>query len=719
MATKELSIIVKAVDQFTAQFRAITSGITAGIKGLVGGLGSAFSGLISSITNVKTLIAGAFVGVGVYKAVGAFNDAARALDDIGNASQRLGVGVETLSTLRYMAELNGSNWQELADIVKTTERNLGQFAATGGGRAAEFFKRLNVNLFGADRQLRDINELLPELGAAINALPQAERVAYAERIFGNANALQLGLENFKAYREEAEKLGAVFGPEQVKAGMDYLDALDRIGAAWLGLRVKVVAAVGPFLAEMLNKFASLAAAVGRIIGTFGDVLSRAFGGDSDALGRLARVFVTAQALVTVGVANVGNVLVVSTQYVVQYLLRYLDQEFTQWFGTFAEKLPNLISIAYNRAQISIVQGSGEFLGLPASWIDAEVASYQERIDTLVTEIEMINRDARQTINSNVIGSMFATDTPKLTEAVAALQRSVGAAAGEFGDSLDAMLAFREALRGTAFDAALTGTAINDLTGSVQKASNASGFFDGIRQGIQNIKQQAEDLYNTGIQVAQSLTNSISGQLASAIYSVASGAESLGNAFKAFGRQALQTISQVILRVLVLRAVSGLVDGFLGGGSGQMAGGVPQPGVVSGSEFSLGGVQGIARDGGVIVAGGVRRFMAGGTVQGPNLNLDMVHALLAPGERVFSRDEVRRVGARRLDALGAGADPAEVFGGGGGITINQTINVAGGGGGGGGADARMLEGIRKATYDGLLAALSARPALRQGLRAALA
>jgi hypothetical protein len=304
MAAKELSVIVRAVDQLSSPMNAsaaavarfavtvsqsskkaqgdvvgINSAIARSLEPIIGGLGRVKDALLS--------IQGAFVAVGgaILAGVAAheFNQAAYTLDEIGKAARRLGLSVQDLSSLKYQAELANVPFASLADQISTAQKNLGQFAVTGGGKAADAFRLLNVPVRDSLGNIRSINDLLPEMADRIGHLSDAERVFSATRIFGDSSILQLLELGGSALRKragEAGALGVLFTPEMTRAAEEYKDSITRVSAAWLGLRAVVVQQVAPIITDVLNRFAFALARVPDILRGVGAQISGLVSGDA-------------------------------------------------------------------------------------------------------------------------------------------------------------------------------------------------------------------------------------------------------------------------------------------------------------------------------------------------------------------------------------------------------------------------------------------------------
>lgn len=255
MATKQLSIVVKAIDEMTAPFRAMA----AAVGRYVDAITSPFRKMFNLLTSVRALIVAAAVALASSATIGAFNGTAQSLDEIGKTARRLGMEVETFSSLKFVAEQANVGFEAFAQQISTAEKNLGMFATTGGGKAAKVFKLLKVDVEDTRGNIREMSDLLPELADRINALPSSLQRQYAaSAIFGDSSVLNVlgqGGDALRGRFADAARLGNVFTEQDTRTADEYASALGRVRAAWFGVKVAVVREVAPALTGMINTFA--------------------------------------------------------------------------------------------------------------------------------------------------------------------------------------------------------------------------------------------------------------------------------------------------------------------------------------------------------------------------------------------------------------------------------------------------------------------------------
>jgi hypothetical protein len=213
---------------------------------------------------------------------------AGSVDKIGKAASRLGVGVEQLSALKFAAEQSGVGFDTLTNLLQKGERNIAEFTAEGGGPAKRALAEIGVSLLDSSGHIRNMVDLLPDLARGIGEVgDNARQLQLSEKIFGRGNGEQfvqlireMG-ENFGDLAEKealAQKLGVVFTPEQYETAKKYKEAVEQVGAAWFGIKVKVLDAIGPLLTRWHEDLSKFIASVPEVAGNLVTKIREAFGG---------------------------------------------------------------------------------------------------------------------------------------------------------------------------------------------------------------------------------------------------------------------------------------------------------------------------------------------------------------------------------------------------------------------------------------------------------
>lgn len=229
-----------------------------------------------------------------------------------------------------------------------------------------------------------------------------------------------------------------------------------------------------------------------------------------------------------------------------------------------------------------------------------------------------------------------------------------------------------------------------------RAEREDDFRIGLGFGIEQQIAQFETLGQVGSAVGERIASAFGTDVTNAIIGVVNGTQTLEEAFGNMASSVLQDIARIIIQATIMRAVFGTAENatpfgrLLGLGSGAQSGGF-----VTGS-----GVRRFA------MGGRVPGYAGGGFVPGPNINRDMVPAMLSPGEFVLSRRAARAAGPDTLRAMNRGEAP-------GGVNISINVTVAGGGG----QSAQQAQRTGRTIAEAVLAELQRSPALRSKFREA--
>lgn len=267
---------VKAGGAFVELFTKSTA-LTRGLK-------AASDQLASWAKTSAKIVAG--VGIGAIAAAGATIAGSIAHftshgDDIKKASDRLGIGAETLSALGYAAEQSGSDLAGLETGMRKLQKAV--FDASGGGQeAAETFQTLGLSV-------EELMKMKPEDQwlAVADSLSKVENVternALAMRAFGKTGTelIPLLLGGSRGVRDlmgEAARVGAVVTQEQAEAAEKVGDAFERVWASIKGLFFQLGALLAP-VAKQIEEMSFMIVDVVKAIADWvreSEVLSKVF-----------------------------------------------------------------------------------------------------------------------------------------------------------------------------------------------------------------------------------------------------------------------------------------------------------------------------------------------------------------------------------------------------------------------------------------------------------
>ena len=223
------------------------------------------SGLLSKLgSGLKTVAAGAtalIAGIGASAAtLTVFSRGQASLaDELTNTANAIGVNRESLQAWQIAGERVGLTGDKVTDILRSVTERLGEFAATGGGEAAQVMERLNL-------QIEDFEGLAPDeqmlkFAQAIESLPKAEQVALLEKLGSDASQLQPLLENnaagLQAIKAAAEEEGAIYTDEELDKLLKANDIYNDITLKIQGLTRRIGAELAPVVADATDKVMDL------------------------------------------------------------------------------------------------------------------------------------------------------------------------------------------------------------------------------------------------------------------------------------------------------------------------------------------------------------------------------------------------------------------------------------------------------------------------------
>lgn len=214
------------------------------------------------------------------------------MDQLGEAAEKIGIPVETLSSFEYAARFGGVAFEKL-------EGGLGRLikaqveVSRGSERITEIFDALRVDaidpLTGA---LRPTEDVLLELADVFQKLPEGpEKAALAVEIFGKSGRdlipfLNKGSEGIRKLTDESDAFGATVTSVGARLGGEFNDRLDQLKGAAQGAGQSVAERLLPGLVAVngpLDQFVELLKDPGVQDG-FANIISGAL----TAVGALAR-----------------------------------------------------------------------------------------------------------------------------------------------------------------------------------------------------------------------------------------------------------------------------------------------------------------------------------------------------------------------------------------------------------------------------------------------
>ena len=235
-------ILIRAVDETRSAFDSIRANL--------GKLGEQAS-------TVKSLLAALGVSLSAAGFVAMIKGAIDTADQLYKLSQKIGISVEALSTLKFAAELSDVSLESLQKGVKTLSQNIVE-AATGVGNGAEMFQALGISAKNADGSMVSTETVLLKVANVFaNMEDGAVKSALAVKLFGKSGMdlipmLNQGAAGITQLMAEAERLGIKLSKDTAESAERFNDNLIALKASSSSLGISLARDLLPEFINITN-----------------------------------------------------------------------------------------------------------------------------------------------------------------------------------------------------------------------------------------------------------------------------------------------------------------------------------------------------------------------------------------------------------------------------------------------------------------------------------
>lgn len=245
--------------RFTSRFNgtAIQRG-NAQVQGMVGSLRAASAGVLAFGGVVAALAIVAIIRTWVVAVNDFVQSMAAVGDTLDKTSRALGVNTTALQEWQHAANLSGVDASAFNGALRRLAANMGVAVITPTAAAAIEFRRMGVEIVGADGQLRDVTDVMMDMADPLRDMTSnTQRVATATALMGRSGArlnplfLQ-GREGIAAMRAELEELGGGATPEMIQASADLVDAQARLDLSILSIKTRIATQLLPIFQGMVD-----------------------------------------------------------------------------------------------------------------------------------------------------------------------------------------------------------------------------------------------------------------------------------------------------------------------------------------------------------------------------------------------------------------------------------------------------------------------------------
>lgn len=249
-ASKVVQFEKRATDRFRNVDRAMLK-----TGSIAGSLGAKLGDLAKSAGAGLAGLSGIGIGsIGVAGIVTGLQQVAQQVASIGDEAKRAGLSAGVFQQLGYVARQNRIDVDALVDGIKELNLRADEFVVTGGGSAADAFKRLGYGAADLKDKLKDPSALFTEIIGKLGALDRAAQIRIADEVFGGTGGekfvqlIEQGADGMRRTMEEARATGKVLSDEVIAKA-------DRANRTFAAMGETVGTAVNGALAEGSNLLA--------------------------------------------------------------------------------------------------------------------------------------------------------------------------------------------------------------------------------------------------------------------------------------------------------------------------------------------------------------------------------------------------------------------------------------------------------------------------------
>ena len=241
-----------------------------------GRISDSVRGMRDNITDDISKISGSMVGMAVGAVAVAGAAMAAMAIETAKADVQLGIMAGTANTslksfqvLTHAAAGFGVEQEALAAILADTQEKLGEFSATGGGGAADFFEALQNNTKMTDEQIRELGKTLQSkdgVGAiqylkdeldALGATSQEQRFIMESLAGDLGNLMPLFADGGRILEEYGVQLtdaGVIKTAEAIEQSRILAAQTQAMQTQFEGLKTQLVASTIPAMSTLINYF---------------------------------------------------------------------------------------------------------------------------------------------------------------------------------------------------------------------------------------------------------------------------------------------------------------------------------------------------------------------------------------------------------------------------------------------------------------------------------
>lgn len=239
---------------------------------IIDGFNERFGSIEGNITKMSAALGGIAIG-GALAATGAMTklaiETAKADAELAVIAKRANVGVESFQVLERAAAQLGVTQDQLGSILADVQEKLGEFSATEGGGAADFFEALQNNTSLTTDEIRNLGkvvqgkdgveaiQLMKDQLDALGATSQEQRFVFESLASDLGNLMPLfanGGDLLKEYGKELEDAGVIKSAAAIEQSKRLAAQTQALQTRYDGLKQQLAAQMMPTLNNLIGYF---------------------------------------------------------------------------------------------------------------------------------------------------------------------------------------------------------------------------------------------------------------------------------------------------------------------------------------------------------------------------------------------------------------------------------------------------------------------------------
>lgn len=230
-----------------------------GVETKLSGLSNQVKGpLASAFSSFSQFLPIAALTTTAYKLGDVMKSAIDTADELYKMSQKVGISVESLSTLKYAAELSDLSMNQMETSLRKLSTNLFDVANGNGKDAALAFYQLGIDVIDSNNKIKSSSDVLLEVAERFSRMEDGtNKSALAIKLFGRSGLdmipfLNQGKQAITDLTNEAEQFGLKISTETGRQAEVFNDTLTSFRSELEGLAFEAL----PPLLTKLNNFAT-------------------------------------------------------------------------------------------------------------------------------------------------------------------------------------------------------------------------------------------------------------------------------------------------------------------------------------------------------------------------------------------------------------------------------------------------------------------------------